>query len=435
VNLIWVGTDDGLIHVTHDGGARWRNVTPAGLTPWSKVSLMEASHFDTLAAYAAVNRFRLDDLRPHVYRTRDGGATWTEIVAGIPENEVVNVVREDPVRRGLLFAGTERSVYVSFDDGDHWQSLRLNLPASSMRDLWIHEADLVVGTHGRSAWILDDISPLRQMAEVAAAAEPFLVRPARATRVRWNMNTDTPLPIDEPAGQNPPDGAILDYVLPAAASGPVVLEVLDAAGRLMRRVASDDPAEPVDSSANIPLWWVRPEQRLGTAPGAHRYVWDLRTTPPAALSHNYPMTAIYRNTWREPRGPFVMPGTYTVRLTAGGRAVTQPLVVRMDPRVTTPVAVLAQQFALATRLTDAIRRDSVALADVRALRTRAGGAARSDSLAQLERGLARLSGQLVGVMDLVAEYDGAPTSQAVRTAVTFERTLADLLGRLAALKR
>jgi hypothetical protein len=273
------------------------------------------------------------------------------------------------------------------------------------------------------------------MAEVAAAAEPFLVRPARATRVRWNMNTDTPLPIDEPAGQNPPDGAILDYVLPAAASGPVVLEVLDAAGRLMRRVASDDPAEPVDSSANIPLWWVRPEQRLGTAPGAHRYVWDLRTTPPAALSHNYPMTAIYRNTWREPRGPFVMPGTYTVRLTAGGRAVTQPLVVRMDPRVTTPVAVLAQQFALATRLTDAIRRDSVALADVRALRTRAGGAARSDSLAQLERGLARLSGQLVGVMDLVAEYDGAPTSQAVRTAVTFERTLADLLGRLAALKR
>ena len=435
VNLIWVGTDDGLIHVTHDGGAHWRNVTPAGLTPWSKVSLMEASHFDTLAAYAAVNRFRLDDLRPHVYRTRDGGATWTEVVSGIPENEVVNVVREDPVRRGLLFAGTERSVYVSFDDGDQWQALRLNLPASSMRDLWIHEADLVVGTHGRSAWILDDISPLRQMAEVAAAAEPFLVRPARATRVRWNMNTDTPLPIDEPAGQNPPDGAILDYVLPASASGPVVLEVLDAAGRLMRRVASDDPVEPVDSGANIPLWWVRPGQRLGAEPGAHRYVWDLRTTPPAALSHNYPMTAVYRNTPREPRGPFVMPGTFAVRLTAGGRSVTQPLVVRMDPRVTTPVAVLAQQFALATRLTDAIRRDSVALADVRALRARGGSAARPDSLAQLERGLTRLSGQLVSVMDVVAEYDGAPTSQAVRTAATYERTLADLLGRLEALKR
>jgi photosystem II stability/assembly factor-like uncharacterized protein len=435
VNLIWVGTDDGLIHVTHDGGAHWRDVTPAGLTPWSKVSLMEASHFDTLAAYAAVNRFRLDDLRPHVYRTRDGGATWTEIVAGIPENEVVNVVREDPVHRGLLFAGTERSVYVSFDDGDHWQSLRLNLPASSMRDLWIHEADLVVGTHGRSAWILDDISPLRQMAEVAAAAEPFLVRPARATRVRWNMNTDTPLPIDEPAGQNPPDGAILDYVLPAATTGPVVLEIRDAAGRLMRRVASDDPVEPVDSSANIPLWWVRPFQPLGAGPGAHRYVWDLRTTPPAALSHNYPMQAIYRNTPREPRGPFVMPGSYTVRLSAGGRSVTQPLVVRMDPRVTTPVAVLAQQFALATRLTDAIRRDSVAIAEVRALRTSGGGAARSDSLTQLERGLARLNGQLVGVLDVVADYDGAPTSQTVRTAAAYERTLAELLGQLEVLKR
>jgi photosystem II stability/assembly factor-like uncharacterized protein len=435
VNLIWVGTDDGLIHVTHDGGLLWRNVTPPQLTPWSKVSLMEASHFDTLAAYAAVNRFRLDDLRPHVYRTRDGGARWTEIVAGIPENEVVNVVREDPVRRGLLFAGTERSVYVSFDDGDHWQSLRLNLPRSSMRDLWIHEADLVVGTHGRSAWILDDISPLRQMAEVAAASEAFLVRPARATRVRWNMNTDTPLPSDEPAGQNPPDGAILDYVLPAAMTGPVVLEIIDAAGRVMRRVASDDPAEPVDSTANIPLWWVRPGQLLGAEPGAHRYVWDLRTAPPAALSHNYPISAIYRNTPREPRGPFVTPGAFAVRLTAGGRSVTQPLVVRMDPRVTTPVAVLAQQFALATRMTDAIRRDSIAVAEVGALRARGGSAARSDSLAQLERGLVRLNGQLVGVMDVVAEYDGAPTSQAVRAAAAYERTLADLLAQLDLFKR
>jgi hypothetical protein len=249
------------------------------------------------------------------------------------------------------------------------------------------------------------------------------------------MNTDTPLPIDEPAGQNPPDGAILDYYLPASATGPVVLEILDAAGRPMRRIASDDPAEPVDSAANIPLWWVRPGQRLGAEPGAHRYVWDLRTTPPAALTHNYPMTAVYRNTPREPRGPFVTPGTFAVRLTAGGRAVTQPLVVRMDPRVTTPVAVLAQQFALATRMTDAIRRDSLAVAEVRALRARGGSGTRSDSLAQLERGLVRLNGQLVGVMDLVADYDGAPTSQAVRAAAAYERTLAELLGQLEILKR
>src|SRR6266704_2123252 len=207
LSLLWVGTDDGLIHVTHDGGNSWTNVTPPALTPWSKVSVMEASRFDTLAAYAAVNRFRLDDLGPHIYRTRDGGKTWTEIVEGIPSHEVVNAVREDPVQHGLLFAGTERTVYVSFDDGDHWQALRLNLPASAVRDLVVHEHDLVVGTHGRSFWILDDVTPLRQIGAAAAATDAYLYRPAPAVRVRWNENTDTPLPPDEPAGKNPPDGA------------------------------------------------------------------------------------------------------------------------------------------------------------------------------------------------------------------------------------
>src|SRR5438094_366631 len=193
------------------GRCRWTDVTPTALTPWSKVSLMEASHFDTLVAYAAVNRFRLDDLRPHIYRTKDGGRTWTEVVEGMPSNEVVNAVREDPVRRGLLYAGTERSVYVSFDDGGHWQSLRLDLPASSVRDLVVRDTDLVVATHGRSFWILDDITPLRQVAAAAAAAAaggPYLYRPAPAVRVRWNGNTDTPLPPDEPAGRNPPAGAL-----------------------------------------------------------------------------------------------------------------------------------------------------------------------------------------------------------------------------------
>src|SRR5438876_74035 len=237
-NLIWAGTDDGLIHVTHDGGRTWRDVTPPVLTPWSKVSLMEASHFDTLEAFAAVNRFRLDDLHPHIHRTRDGGKTWTERVEGIPGNEVVNAVREDPARRSLLFAGTERGVHVSFDDGDHWQSLRLNLPATSVRDLVVHDSDLVVATHGRSFWILDDITPLRQIAAAARAGGVYLYRPAVALRVRWNENTDTPLPPDEPAGKNPPDGAVLDYYLPRAAAGSLTLEIVDRTGKLLGRFLS-----------------------------------------------------------------------------------------------------------------------------------------------------------------------------------------------------
>ncbi|MBV8898002.1 MAG: glycoside hydrolase, partial [Acidobacteriaceae bacterium] len=227
VNLIWVGTEDGLIQVTHTGGASWHDVTPRGLSAWSKVSLMEASHFDANTVYAAVNRFRLDDLRPHLYRTHDGGNHWTEAVNGLPDGAVVNAVREDPVRKGLLYAGTETGVFISFDDGDDWQPLQMNLPVTSVRDLVIHENDLVIGTHGRSFWILDDITPLRQMSQQVVDADAFLFAPGRAVRWRWNRNTDTPLPPEEPVGQNPPDGAIVDYALQAD-SGPVTLEIFNA---------------------------------------------------------------------------------------------------------------------------------------------------------------------------------------------------------------
>ena len=210
---IWAGTDDGLIQLTRDAGNTWKNVTPPQLKPWSKVSIIEASHFEAGTAYAAINSFRLDDLRPHIYRTRNFGATWQEITAGMPENAPSNVVREDPARKGLLFAGTETSVYVSFNDGDSWQPLQLNLPHTSMRDLAIHGDDLVVGTHGRSFWILDDITPLRQISDEVAKAPVYLFAPQEAVRWRWNRNPDTPLPPEEPAGKNPPDGAIIDYFL------------------------------------------------------------------------------------------------------------------------------------------------------------------------------------------------------------------------------
>src|SRR5881394_3188241 len=222
-NRIWCGTDDGLVHLTSDGGKTWSNVTPPSISAWQKISLIEAGHFDANTAYAAINTLRIDDLRPHIFATHNSGKTWTEIVNGIPAGQIVNAVREDPERTGLLFAGTEEGVYDSFDDGANWESLRLNLPATSIRDLIVKNDDLVVATHGRGFWILDNITPLRQCSRrpagdvVASHSEAAttdsdtrLFKPQTALRVRANLNTDTPLPPDEPAGDNPPDGAIFD---------------------------------------------------------------------------------------------------------------------------------------------------------------------------------------------------------------------------------
>jgi photosystem II stability/assembly factor-like uncharacterized protein len=344
---IWAGTDDGLIQLTRDGGKTWNNVTPSALTPWSKVSIIEASRTAAGTAYAAVNRFRLDDLRPHIYRTRDFGKGWQEIVAGLPDNAPVNVVREDPVRRGLLFAGTETGVFVSFDDGDHWQALQLNLPHTSMRDLTIHGDDLIVASHGRSFWILDDITPLRQLNEKLSASEPHLYAPQEAVRIHSNRNPDTPLPPEEPGGKNPPDGAIIDYFLPG--SSPMMLEILDGSGKLVRKYSSTDKAEPLSEIAPkhpIPMYWVREEKILSTEPGMHRFVWDVRCAAPKSLSHSYPISAILHDTPLTPEGQWALPGRYTVKLTAGGRTLTQHLILKMDPRVKSTPAELAQQFAL-----------------------------------------------------------------------------------------
>ncbi|MBA3656241.1 MAG: glycoside hydrolase, partial [Gemmatimonadaceae bacterium] len=272
VNTIWAGTEDGLIHLTRDGGKTWKNVTPPQLTPWSKVSLMTASHFDDNTAYAAVNRLRLDDLRPHIYRTHDGGVTWTEIVRGIPAGDVVDAVREDPVRKGLLFAGTENAVYFSLDDGENWQSLRNNMPATAIRDLVVHETDLVVGTHGRSFWILDDISPLRQLNTATGNTDVTLFKPRMQYRFRRNKNTDTPLPPEEPAGKNPPDGAIIRYYLARDVSSPVTLEILDRAGRLVRKYSSTDSIGKSSIPPQLPSYWMRPPQKLSNSAGAHTFV-------------------------------------------------------------------------------------------------------------------------------------------------------------------
>ncbi len=332
-DTIWAGTDDGLVHVTRDGGNTWADVTPPELRAWDKVSQIDAGHFDANTAYVAINAIRSDDMRPHVYRTHDGGATWQHITSGMQEMGPVNVVREDPRQPGLLFAGTEREVYFSVDDGNSWQSLRQNMPATSIRDLVVHESDLVIGTHGRSIWILDGIAPLRQMAATAAIATPYLYAPDRATRVRWNMFSDTPLPPEEPAGENPPDGAILDYYLPNNASA-VALEILNADGRTVARFSSDDPAEQIDpTTMAYPTYWVRPPQAVSVARGHHRFVWDMRYTAPPGARRSHSIAAVLGRTPSGPHGPFAAPGTYTVRLIVDGAARDQALQVRLDPRV------------------------------------------------------------------------------------------------------
>jgi photosystem II stability/assembly factor-like uncharacterized protein len=397
VNVIWAGTDDGLIQRTLDGGKTWANVTPPGLTAWSKVSLIDASSFDDLTAYAAINRFRLDDLKPHVYRTHDGGKTWKEIVKGLPDDPV-NAIREDPVRKGLLFAGTERMVHVSFDDGENWQPLRLNMPATSIRDLVVHGDDLVVATHGRGFWILDDLTPLRQLDAKTPLGAPFLYAPQIAIRVRRSRNTDTPLPPEEPVGQNPPDGAILDYVLAAQPAAPVTLEILDERGALVRRFASDDPPEPLVDPLVVAASWVRPPRVLPATPGMHRFVWDLRFLPPSTKRREYPISAIPGDTPPDPRGPFVLPGAYTVKLTVDGKAFTRALTVKLDPRIGMSSADLAQQLALLRRLTVAIEKVVE--------EPRKGNSGEETRGASLEEKLLQLYGIIEGA-------DDAPTAQAV----------------------
>lgn len=352
INRIWAGTDDGLIHLTVDGGAHWSDTTPAQVSAWQKISIIDASHFDAQTAYAAVNTIRLDDLRPHIYRTHDGGKSWAEIRNGIPDGETVNVVREDTMRKGLLFAGTERAVYVSFDDGDHWQTLRLNMPATSVRDLIVKDDDIVVATHGRGFWILDDITPLRQLDAKIESSNAFLFRPQTALRVRWNTNPDTPLPPDVAAGENPPDGAVLDYYLGKPAKGPITLEILDAETKVVRSYSSEDQEPPTDPTLNIPTYWIRPPQKLSREPGVHRFLWDMHYQPIPNVRPDYPIAAVYRNTPPAPTSPWGMPGQYTVVLTVNGERYTQPLTVKMDPRVKTSTADLGKQFALSRQLYD-----------------------------------------------------------------------------------
>ena len=408
-NVIWAGTDDGLIHVTTDGGKSWTDVTPPQLAPWAKVSVMDAGRFDAKTAYAAVNTLRLDDMRPHVYRTHDGGKTWTEIASGITGNAPTNAVREDPVRRGLLFAATEREVFVSFDDGGRWQSLRLNMAPTSVRDIIVKDNDLVAATHGRGFWILDDISPLRQIDAGVASAEATLFKPGIATRVRYNMNTDTPLPPDEPGGENPPDGAVIDYALRADVPGPVTLEIVDGAGRTIRRYSSEDKSEfPTPESAPVPLYWYRKPLKLQTTAGLHRFLWDMRYQPLEGGGGRggrggLPISATPFNTVPTPNSIWAPAGLYTVKLTVGGQTLKQPLTVRIDPRVKTPAEGLRRQAESSLAMYDGILAAQDALQKTRALR---GQVKRTQEAASKAQSPAHITEALAAFDKKAADLEG-----------------------------
>jgi len=394
VNVLWAGTGDGLLQLTVNGGAKWENVTPPEIKPWARIFNMDAGHFDTKTAYAAANTLRLDDMNPHLWRTHDGGKTWTEIDTGIAAGAVANSIREDPHKKGLLYASTDTQVWVSFDDGDHWQSLRLNMPAISIRDIEVKDdasclcSDLVAGTHGRGFWILDDLTPLRQVADAAAAKDAYLFKPETGIRIRFGTNDPTPWPPELLAGQNPPAGAIVDYYLASGASE-VKLEFLDAQKNVLRTYSSKDPVHnpdpaldpeaynkvcqqtPTAPDCNLPLYWPAPPQIVETGAGMHRFTWDMHYDPLRGMTGGGRGGgggggAVPHRTYPGVNSPWVAPGTYTVRLTVDGKSFTQPITIKLDPRVKITPEV-QHIFTLTTQMENNARIAAKAYKDAREL--------------------------------------------------------------------
>ena len=443
INVIWAGTDDGNIQVTTDGGTKWTNVTPPQIKPWTRIFNIEAGHFDTNTAYAAANSMRVDDMNPHLWRTHDGGRTWTEINTGIAPGAVTNSIREDPKVPGLLYGSTDTQVWVSYDDGNHWQSLRMNMPAISVRDLQLKDdstclcSDLIAATHGRGFWILDNVTPLRAIAVESRArtASSYLVKPATAVRVRFATNDPTPWPPEVPAGENPPPGAIIDYYLGANA-GTAKLEIIDAAGKVIRTYSSSDTIPGPDPALNpdeynricqhntsaphcsVPLYWSAPNIVLSSHAGMHRFSWDMHYQPIEGTGTSESATgAVPHRTYFAATTPWAPPGSYTVRLTVDGKTFTQPLRVVLDPRVKTSSAAIAQVSSLSREMYEGAVALRAAYLDARKMSDRmtsAGNAALKSQVDSIAPPPARGARPAFGFRQAPA---GPPTLESVRAAM------------------
>ncbi len=461
VNVLWAGTGDGLIQVTNNGGLKWSNVTPPQIKPWTRIFNMEAGHFDTRTAYVAANTLRLDDLNPHFWRTHDGGKTWTEIDKGIAPGAAANSIREDPRKKGLLYAATDTQVWVSIDDGDNWSSIRLDMPAISVRDIEVKDdescfcSDLVAGTHGRGFWILDDVTPLRQAADDAAASSAYLFRPATGIRIRFATNDPTPWPPELPAGENPPPGAIVDYYLASAATE-VKLEFLNAQGKVVRTYASSDAVRSPDPATDpaaynklcqdtpsapdcgLPLYWPAPPRVLKTTAGMHRFTWDMHYDPiPGAGGGGRgggggEVGAVPHRTYPGVNSPWVPPGAYTVRFTANGQTLTQPITVKMDPRVRVTPEV-QQIFTLTARIENEARNALAAQKEAAAM-IESGSDAQRKKLEEIAPALAGIGGQLIASVMNMQASEMPPTASALEACVKQEAAYSALMAKWTALK-
>jgi BNR/Asp-box repeat len=389
--------------VTRDGGKTWQDVTPKGLPDWSRVAQIEASPVAAGTAYAAVDRHRMDDDHPYVYITHDFGKTWRLAVSGLPDGSHVNVVRQDPLKPEMLFAGTRTGVHVSFDDGASWQTLQLDLPTSGVNDLTIHENDLIAATEGRAIWVLDDYTPLRH-----AQGKMVLIPPAKAYRLGANQNRDTPLPLDEPRNPNPPTGAVIDYVLPAGVKGPVVLEFVDPRGQVVRAFRSDEAPKRPEANQYFDDDWLQEPEPLPARPGHNRFAWNLRLPRPKAPEYDYSIAAVPGvDTPVVPQGLIAPPGRYEVRLTVEGRTVTQPLEVVMDPRVNVPAADIEAQRAFYEEISKTLERVAEAI----------------EKSSEPDDELGAVAGVLTGLATDVEGVDRAPTAPQREVFETYRKRL------------
>lgn len=423
--IIWSGSDTGLVYLTRNGGKSWTNVTPPGVQPWSKISLIEASRFDSGTAYIAVDRHRLDDRTPYAFRTYDYGRHWTRITSGISDPDFIRCIREDSKQKGLLYAGTDFGIFVSFNDGDRWQTLQRNLPAVSVRDIDVHGDDLVIATHGRAFWIMDDIAPLRQVAEAQARNGPYFYQPATAIRVDHDPFPSTRIPVDEPTARNPPEGAILDYYLPSPASR-ISLKIYDRKDRLVREFSSDKPApsEPERAPSVADVWRIHAAPLSGE-PGMHRFVWNLTWSSTGEMDPSFPDAG--SATVAAPRLPKVAPGQYRLVLNVDGTDLTRTLTVVMDPRCTATQLALDQQQELGVSIYNDFRKAQMALDQIRAASGMPTGQRRSAGQSGARpgpvtkillgngtdagMGLTQIESGLVSDMAAVRSGYNAPTSQ------------------------